>query len=889
MMCRRDTTQKKHTIPQFEKPLTNKIHSFRDKIFPFEDKIKYYAPIAHYQPSTPITINSTQHFHFEMLHPRHQRAVKFLSTTIRRRTATATGTTGRSNQLGSWKASRATTTTAAYTTTHNQKQHCLSIRKDSTEHRPYYPSKPPAPPRQLRNRQGRDGGGSSFVVSSSARTEYDRIRHMILATTTAAANDNNNNNGDKNNSNKKKSKNELYKYPAASLRHSYDFLLSAAARNVAFQRKEHPSVRLDLAKKLLDHVIQTAATPDVLIQFAIGSDLRQGVNYGFGRLISQYLEPFRGTAKALHLTGEYTKAATPLADQEHALCQASQVAHWMQHVFNSKDYPQLVPSVEYYEILCHLWSRRCRFLAQTNLHIDFSNAQQRPLSRTQITENKAICEREQQHTQKSFQELVETGMGGAQSQEDCVRHIRLCLDEMEGHGLSADDERVRIHELTCLANSGVLGASEQAVQVFECIEDTATESFIPTLVGTVLLAYANELPVVADSEAFFGKAVQFWKTIQDRHTECARDPIAFSVLMRMASQVGNARQAEEWLEEMERLGIQPSTIHYNIVLTALTNNTSRIPEIQRIEEFFRRMETMAQAGRDTAPDKFTCTTMIKAFLRSYEPEERARAVLTLMERSTGTRLQVESPVYTEYMNGLKERFLRAQELHVKETIAIQMEEILRRMQQRTQVDHTLAGPNRYHLNSCFEIWSRSYSKLAPDRVKKIFADFCDQNTIVQPDGHTFRLILKALAICSNHETIDYAHWLLNRMKEEGLTEHIGVFNQYLHMLVKYRDSDSMEKAEKFVLQMEDDYLSGTSLVCPNGASYSIVLKEYSKQVEKEKQAELWFARMLQLQEDRERAHIVVIPDNYAVSLSANLPSHNIFSFLIPFDYLFHRL
>jgi hypothetical protein len=149
-------------------------------------------------------------------------------------------------------------------------------------------------------------------------------------------------------------------------------------------------------------------------------------------------------------------------------------------------------------------------------------------------------------------------------------------------------------------------------------------------------------------------------------------------------------------------------------------------------------------------------------------------------------------------------------------------------------------PTRAIFDVLIQAWSRSKDKYAAQNAEKIFHWMEQQyeagDTLVRPNEITLCAVLNAWANQAENGGAIRAVQIWNHINSvtaqnenntnnihRGFRPTIAMANIVIKAIARSKDPDAVKKAERILLQLEDDYQSGISYIRPDVTTYSSVI------------------------------------------------------------------
>lgn len=239
------------------------------------------------------------------------------------------------------------------------------------------------------------------------------------------------------------------------------------------------------------------------------------------------------------------------------------------------------------------------------------------------------------------------------------------------------------------------------------------------------------------------------------------------------------------LRESGETSVRPNFVCYTTVMGAW-GNSKRKDGLERMEALLKYMEVEYEKTleADVRPNTVSYVTAIDAFIRRNEPDAALRAQATV------------DRMLRLYAKGLG---------HVR--------------------------PTRIIFNCLIHAYSKSKEKRAPQNAEKIFKWMETQSRIdeqVKPDGTSLCGVLNAWANLGSTEGAERALQIWNRMEsvtsqERGFELSITMPNIVIKAIARTRDPNAVDKVERILLKLEEDYKTGSSRLRPDVTTASSVI------------------------------------------------------------------
>ena len=329
--------------------------------------------------------------------------------------------------------------------------------------------------------------------------------------------------------------------------------------------------------------------------------------------------------------------------------------------------------------------------------------------------------------------------------------------------------------------------------------------------------------------------------------------------------------------------LKPTTTIYNAVLNALSRAATASPKnrlryVRRAEQYLAEMHqrTTVQGERDVQPNVRTYAAVLRCWAMSGVPDaaENAQRVLDEMVRlhqQGKTHVRPNYVCYTTVMGAwrdsrkpqaltkmesllqyMEDEYTKTQQADIRpNTISyvVAIDGIVKRKDsksaQRAQsiVDRMMTlyeqglghvRPTRLVFNALLHAWSKSPQPTAAERAEEIFQWMEEQHragdVLLGPDEVSLGCVLNAWAnqAATNVAAPQRAQQIFDHMQSLTLEQrgfHISIMtpNIVIKAIARSKHVRSVEMAEQILLQLEQEYQSGQSLLRPDVTTYSSVI------------------------------------------------------------------
>jgi hypothetical protein len=332
------------------------------------------------------------------------------------------------------------------------------------------------------------------------------------------------------------------------------------------------------------------------------------------------------------------------------------------------------------------------------------------------------------------------------------------------------------------------------------------------------------------------------------------------------------------LQETEVIAnMKPNTATYNAVLDAISRaqGPSKVRYARRAEQILADMEQRAKNGeRDVKPDVRTWAAVLRSWAKSRDPNaaENAQRLLDKMEvlyEKGETNVRPNYVCYTTVMGAwshskrkdaldMLDAILKKMEQGYEETLDVNLrpntvsyvtaidayvknDEFNAARRAQATVERLLklhakglghVRPTRIVLNTLIHAWSKSKEKNAAKKAERIFqqmeAQYRGGDELVRPDEVSLCAVLNAWANVAQYGGAERAQQIFEHMQSLSLEErgfHLSIMmpNIVIKAIARSGDPRAVEKAEKILLKLENDYIFGKSTLRPDVTTFSSVI------------------------------------------------------------------
>uniref|UniRef100_A0A7S4ELJ2 Pentacotripeptide-repeat region of PRORP domain-containing protein n=1 Tax=Pseudo-nitzschia australis TaxID=44445 RepID=A0A7S4ELJ2_9STRA len=296
-----------------------------------------------------------------------------------------------------------------------------------------------------------------------------------------------------------------------------------------------------------------------------------------------------------------------------------------------------------------------------------------------------------------------------------------------------------------------------------------------------------------------------------------------------------ARKAEALLVEMIRrsrvdgeTSLEPSVVSWGSVLRAYS--LSGLPDSgEQAQRIVDMLETWYESGNTNVRPNVVCyTTVMSAWARGKAHGkialQKVNEILTKLEKLYEETLD-------ESFRANKVTYITAMDVYCRKC-----PDVAGSMSQKL-VDHMLElyakdigydRPTRIVFNTLISAWSRSQEPNAAENAEKIFVWLESGDEYIKPDEVTLCAVLNAWAnnavdggAMRAQQIMDHTQKL--SVEERGFDRTIVPWNILIKAWGRSKTEDSVQRAEKILIHLEDQYRNGESNVKPDITTYSSVI------------------------------------------------------------------
>ena len=631
--------------------------------------------------------------------------------------------------------------------------------------------------------------------------------------------------------------------PAASLlNEALCYFTSYKAAAWASKQKNMSNVPKECTEKLLDFLEYQHKTNEE----AKGEWIQNCIVYGnspcFALVsgIGFYLRPLKGTSSSMRVFGARKQRRSDMQLEETlgALKGATRVHRFITQLIEDSSCPKIDLDWNVFFTVLELWKNRCWFLGS-------------PWNKNQLSPD---------NIQDAFE--------GVESAQKCIDIMSHQMEQMDSKLTTDQREASTTMLMGALANSGIHGAADKAMEVLQSFE----ERQLPHkshMYNCTMLAFANEAKY---NKAAVHRAQELWRHILASRARIKPDPAATTTLLTAYSNAIMPEEVEKMLVRFEEssasTGIKPTRIDYNIAISSWAkSNNPRATE--RALALFRRMLELFESGGNlsASPDKITYTALIDAFARNpnsgTEGLDQADYLLQRAESSDDPSVQPDAIMYRNYMSALLVRLGNQNKSYAKADIAYRIELLLHRMRKKSRkVPDSAASMwhNAGIYGTAIAAWSKTKSPQAPKHGLKLFQELKKEGhkqSSLRPDHSIFHSVLACLGTRlkgvderTAFYIITQAREIVSEMQRNGFPVTTETMNLYLKVLISSAIPAAVQEAEKTLQSLEEALTVGQSQLVPDSFSYQIVLEGYSKVPGGAEHAERTLRKIISLSAER---------------------------------------
>ena len=259
--------------------------------------------------------------------------------------------------------------------------------------------------------------------------------------------------------------------------------------------------------------------------------------------------------------------------------------------------------------------------------------------------------------------------------------------------------------------------------------------------------------------------------------------ISYTTVINSLNKRGRIKQAQDILDRMINIGVQPNIITYNSFLDAWARKAKFERDAAReAERLLTQMIKNESEFEGIQPDMVSYSTVVHAYSRRGEAKEAER-ILFKME------------------------------------------------------DAGLVHTSTHTYNAVLHAWARSKMKNAPIQAERLLLRMTQRQlnglSKVKPDEYSLQAIIDAWAKCPEKGSAQKAEEVLNHLRSpiSATKPNIYHYNSVITAWARSKEKGAPQKAESLLLEMEADYNDGFIKVKPNAVSYSCVIDAWAKSEE----------------------------------------------------------
>ena len=305
---------------------------------------------------------------------------------------------------------------------------------------------------------------------------------------------------------------------------------------------------------------------------------------------------------------------------------------------------------------------------------------------------------------------------------------------------------------------------------------------------------------------------------------------------------GRAKEAESVLHELIRAyeetkdpSIRPNRFHFTALIDA-HSKSDKPDSAFKAEQLLYRMEEMAQetGNLELMPSTVTYSSVLNAWAKSKRKDiaERGEAMFQRMLGKYTAGDATMKPTARCYC-----MLLDCYAKSGSREAAIKAEETLQTMMDMYRAGDEDFNPNVQAYGIVLDAWSKSNAQEAPERaealLKKMEEMATEEGFSTQPNMHCYSTVLTTWARSGREEAVCRAEVLMKKMnfqaKEGNGTEREAPsIKAYGALLDCYSRFNRPQEADFILHKLCNNYLSGKSILKPNGVCCRIVISAWSR-------------------------------------------------------------
>eukprot|EP00594_Rhizosolenia_setigera_P005141 CAMPEP_0178949756 /NCGR_PEP_ID=MMETSP0789-20121207/6245_1 /TAXON_ID=3005 /ORGANISM="Rhizosolenia setigera, Strain CCMP 1694" /LENGTH=938 /DNA_ID=CAMNT_0020630349 /DNA_START=310 /DNA_END=3122 /DNA_ORIENTATION=+ len=378
--------------------------------------------------------------------------------------------------------------------------------------------------------------------------------------------------------------------------------------------------------------------------------------------------------------------------------------------------------------------------------------------------------------------------------------------------------------LDCFAKHGNVEQAELLLNKMESDDEKLAE---PSTVSynAVMNAIITSDKTESHSEAAKKAHTLLLKMNSSDKDNIEPDVFTYSTVIKAYANSGDAKKADELLEEMAILSqknpsLRPNTVTVNSVISAHAKSNEE-GCAERAERILARLEKMyCDSSEDLKPTTVSYTSVIDCYSRD--------------------------PIY--YNSGANKIGvnLQAEKAYQKARIVFDKME-------KMALTNPDAKPNVHAYNTFLNVIAKQNSFEAAEMAMQILEKMEQSPEENKPNVVTYTTVMNAIVRSSQENSAAKTREILDRMTGTNTKPNAFSYTIVIDAYAKQRDFQSIMTAQEILEQMEEDYLQrGNLLAKPNTIIYTAVIDAWSKSgfPESGKKAEEVLKRLLRLYKEK---------------------------------------
>lgn len=346
------------------------------------------------------------------------------------------------------------------------------------------------------------------------------------------------------------------------------------------------------------------------------------------------------------------------------------------------------------------------------------------------------------------------------------------------------------------------------------------------------------------------------KNLSELDSIAGPDSFSYSCVLRALARIGNAKDAQMIMAEMEQLyeedpltpKVQPNSMDFSSVIDALSKSNGGEKAALEAEKILTHMVELHSSGtnRNAKPNAYTYEGVLTTWAKSrtgMKGPRRAEAIFEHMCKLNKAGNHGVKPL-TINVNAVVDAWSICRG---GVEAAKKCESILYRMDPDglfSKKDHNLGiWPNIETVNSVISAWAHCGTKDAPGHAERIL-EFLDkwnakapENRRIQPTVQSYNTIIASYARSAGTNSARRAEALLYRLVNLGTKDDRGTaleksFGLVISCWSKSSDPMAAERADQLLKILEKNHKEGISRAKPNLIIYSQVIAAWSKSRQK---------------------------------------------------------